>query len=193
MRDEDFTCSICGNTLSDSLTNIGGGLVTAVQLPCNHRFHEICIMQWLTPIELAPTVKESSSSRNGLDSVVHSNETRAKLISQYMRSTSRGQRTIQDTRPLTVKTLLLGSPVCPPILSAVKFTWNHSSPTIKTHLLISPAAKAKRMMMMKTRTRNFFNPLISSTTPSIAACDCPHNTLRQEVTAARTADKRHGS
>ncbi|KAI4193560.1 MAG: hypothetical protein LQ350_008260, partial [Teloschistes chrysophthalmus] len=65
----------------------------------NTRFHEICIMQWLTPIELAPTVKESPRSRKGLDSVVRSNETRAKLIRQHMQSTSQGQRTIQGTRP----------------------------------------------------------------------------------------------
>ncbi|KAL9583969.1 MAG: hypothetical protein Q9212_002390 [Teloschistes hypoglaucus] len=75
-----------------------------------------CNGYWLTLIELARTVKESPTSRKGLDSVVRSNETRAKLIRQNMQSTSRGQRLIQDTRPNDGQDAASGPASLPPDL-----------------------------------------------------------------------------
>ncbi|KAL8929098.1 MAG: hypothetical protein Q9172_000641 [Xanthocarpia lactea] len=48
---ETCECSICHDTL-------GLGLVMVALPGCNHRFHEICIQTWLSPIQLPDTTRE---------------------------------------------------------------------------------------------------------------------------------------
>ncbi|KAL8860021.1 MAG: hypothetical protein Q9178_003570 [Gyalolechia marmorata] len=48
---ETCECSICHDTL-------GPGLVMVALPDCNHRFHEICIQTWLSPIQLPDTTRE---------------------------------------------------------------------------------------------------------------------------------------
>lgn len=55
----DVNCPIC----HDSLTGSDGGIpkLAMVSLPdCGHGFHEVCLMQWLSPIKLPPTEKLST-------------------------------------------------------------------------------------------------------------------------------------
>ncbi|KAL8914215.1 MAG: hypothetical protein Q9171_001086 [Xanthocarpia ochracea] len=48
---ETCECSICHDTL-------GPGLVMVALPGCNHRFHEICIQTWLSPIQVPDTTRE---------------------------------------------------------------------------------------------------------------------------------------
>ncbi|KAL8720041.1 MAG: hypothetical protein Q9225_003034 [Loekoesia sp. 1 TL-2023] len=48
-------CSICCDTLGASKVGVSAKLAMTTLPGCNHRFHEICIMQWLSPIKLPPT------------------------------------------------------------------------------------------------------------------------------------------
>ncbi|KAI4175932.1 MAG: hypothetical protein LQ346_007977 [Caloplaca aetnensis] len=56
---EHVNCTIC----HDSLASSDGGLpnLFMVRLPaCGHVFHELCLIQWLSPIKLTPTEKIST-------------------------------------------------------------------------------------------------------------------------------------
>ncbi|KAI4127359.1 MAG: hypothetical protein LQ338_003235 [Usnochroma carphineum] len=48
-------CAICHDTLGDSGGGASPELALTVLPGCKHRFHEICLMQWLAPIQLPPT------------------------------------------------------------------------------------------------------------------------------------------
>ncbi|KAL8752509.1 MAG: hypothetical protein Q9184_005709 [Pyrenodesmia sp. 2 TL-2023] len=58
---EDVNCAIC----HDSLASSDGGTpkLAMLSLPdCGHKFHEVCLMQWLSPIKLPATEKASTRS-----------------------------------------------------------------------------------------------------------------------------------
>ncbi|KAL8941822.1 MAG: hypothetical protein Q9216_002022 [Gyalolechia sp. 2 TL-2023] len=66
---EDESCGICRDTLS---TNEGYTLAASV-LQCKHRFHEFCIMKWLSPIKLPITesipLQPAAQTCNGKDHI----------------------------------------------------------------------------------------------------------------------------
>lgn len=54
-------CSICRDTLGTSKDGVSAKLAMTTLPGCNHCFHEICIMQWLSPIKLPPNDHASNA------------------------------------------------------------------------------------------------------------------------------------
>ncbi|KAL8731574.1 MAG: hypothetical protein Q9181_004248 [Wetmoreana brouardii] len=79
---EGDSCPIC----HDSIPTQDNGSCPAfarITLPdCKHTFHELCALQWLSPILLPPTTREPIGSKSGLDPVVRSLEARADNVNR---------------------------------------------------------------------------------------------------------------
>lgn len=87
--EECGSCAICNDTLS-SPGHLANKPPTTIMLPaCKHRFHEICILQWLSPILLPRTTQEPARSTPGLDPVVRSLEARSRAVRGAQNQTSR--------------------------------------------------------------------------------------------------------
>ncbi|KAL8942984.1 MAG: hypothetical protein Q9216_001340 [Gyalolechia sp. 2 TL-2023] len=62
-------CSICHDTLGGD--GVSAKLVVTVLPRCKHRFHEVCIMQWLTPIQLPSTDQAPATGTTATSGSVH--------------------------------------------------------------------------------------------------------------------------
>ncbi|KAI4100306.1 MAG: hypothetical protein L6R37_005561 [Teloschistes peruensis] len=71
---EGDSCAICHNTVG-SRSDREGSSLSIIALPqCGHRFHELCLLNWLSPIALPPTspigsAPSSPSSRSTLGGI----------------------------------------------------------------------------------------------------------------------------
>ncbi|KAL8706845.1 MAG: hypothetical protein Q9201_000113 [Fulgogasparrea decipioides] len=78
-QQEGDTCPIC----HDSIPIRENGTFARITLPdCKHTFHELCALQWLSPILLPPTTREPTGSTSRLDPVVLSLEARADSVNR---------------------------------------------------------------------------------------------------------------
>ncbi|KAL8974646.1 MAG: hypothetical protein Q9197_001107 [Variospora fuerteventurae] len=57
----DVNCAICRDSLGPHSVATSSQLVKSA-LRCGHEFHEYCLLQWLTPIQIVPTEVPSSAS-----------------------------------------------------------------------------------------------------------------------------------
>ncbi|KAI4153175.1 MAG: hypothetical protein LQ341_000579 [Variospora aurantia] len=57
----DENCAICRDSLGPRSVATSSQLVKSA-LRCGHEFHEYCLLQWLTPIQIVPTEVPSSAS-----------------------------------------------------------------------------------------------------------------------------------
>ncbi|KAI4195091.1 MAG: hypothetical protein LQ348_002517 [Seirophora lacunosa] len=68
-----WTCAICQDDSVD--TGKTGHMLACSMLKCSHRFHESCLMQWLSPIQLPATHRITSGSSSSATSPLASSET----------------------------------------------------------------------------------------------------------------------
>ncbi|KAL8839866.1 MAG: hypothetical protein Q9170_001546 [Blastenia crenularia] len=98
---QDKECSIC----NDTLINPGSGAkpkLAMTNLPCGHCFHEICILQWLSPIKLpateVPTTGPTSQSdtTDPVESETSANNTENRLPEEQIHLVGTIAETIQN-------------------------------------------------------------------------------------------------
>ncbi|KAL9582442.1 MAG: hypothetical protein Q9212_003297 [Teloschistes hypoglaucus] len=58
--EEGDRCAICHDTVRARSDRVRSSLYVVVLPQCGHRFHEICLLNWLSPIALPPTSPEES-------------------------------------------------------------------------------------------------------------------------------------
>ncbi|KAL8962661.1 MAG: hypothetical protein Q9193_000960 [Seirophora villosa] len=68
-----WICAICQDDSVDTVKT--GHMLACCVLKCSHRFHESCLMQWLSPIQLPATHRITSGSSSSATSPLASSET----------------------------------------------------------------------------------------------------------------------